>query len=95
MHFRNRADAARGLEQEGVPRREREREHPERDHGREVEGRDARADAERLAERIRVDLDNCRSELPGCSTLEKVFAYLQKRNITFIFSPLLTFIFWL
>ena len=44
-----------GLQDEGVAAGDRHAEHPHRDHRREVERRDARADAERLAHRIDVD----------------------------------------
>ncbi len=47
--------AFRGLEDEGVADRDRHSEHPHRDHRREVERRDAGADAERLAHREDVD----------------------------------------
>ena len=43
------------LEDERVPAREREREHPHRDHRGEVERRDPGRHAERLAQRVRVD----------------------------------------
>lgn len=43
------------LEDEGVAGRDGDREHPHRHHGREVEGRDARDDAHRLADRRHVD----------------------------------------
>ena len=54
------ADAGRGvalrrLQDEGVAAGERHREHPHRHHRREVERRDAGADAERLAHRPAVD----------------------------------------
>ena len=45
----------RGLQDERVPARDRDREHPHRHHGREVERRDAGGDAERLAQRPAVD----------------------------------------
>ena len=45
----------RGLEHEGVPAGDRRRPHPHRHHRREVERRDARDDAERLADRVDVD----------------------------------------
>ena len=41
--------ALRGLEDEGVAGDHGQREHPERDHHREVEGRDPRTDADRVA----------------------------------------------
>ena len=44
-----------GLEHEGVAAGDRQREHPHRHHGREVERRDARDHAERLADRGDVD----------------------------------------
>ena len=44
----------RRLQHEGVAARERDREHPERHHHREVERRDPGADAERLQPRVRV-----------------------------------------
>ncbi len=44
-----------GLEDEGVADGQGRRQHPERDHGREVERRDARYDAKRLADRVNVD----------------------------------------
>ncbi|OLE17654.1 MAG: hypothetical protein AUG88_06265 [Actinobacteria bacterium 13_1_20CM_4_68_12] len=43
------------LEDERVAAGERRRPHPHRDHGREVERRDPRADADRLPDRIDVD----------------------------------------
>ena len=46
----------RRFEDEGVAAGDRHREHPHRHHGREVERRDAGADAERLAQRIAVDV---------------------------------------
>ena len=45
----------RRLQDERVPAGERHREHPHRHHRREIERRDARADAERLQPRVRVD----------------------------------------
>ena len=45
----------RRLEDEGVAAGDGERRHPQRDHGREVEGRDAGADADRVADREQVD----------------------------------------
>ena len=47
--------AVRWLEDEGVARDDGQREHPERDHYREVEGRDACADADRIAVQVLVD----------------------------------------
>ena len=44
-----------GLEDEGIAAGNRRGEHPHRDHAREVERRDAGADADRLADRIHVD----------------------------------------
>ena len=45
----------RRLEHERIPAGERHREHPHRHHGREVERRDARADADRLQARVGVN----------------------------------------
>jgi len=45
----------RRLEHERVPGRQRNREHPQRHHRREVERCDPDADAERLAQRVHVD----------------------------------------
>ena len=52
---RHRRVALRRLEDEGVAAGERRRELPHRDHGREIEGRDAGDDAERLAHGVEVD----------------------------------------
>ena len=58
-----------GLEHERVARRDRQGMHPQRDHHREVERRDAGADAERLTERERVDV---RGDLVGVLALEQL-----------------------
>jgi hypothetical protein len=55
-HQGGRGVLLRGLQDEGVAAGERYREHPHRHHGREVEGRDAGADADRLADRPAVDI---------------------------------------
>mmetsp|Transcript_69742 Transcript_69742/g.145744 ORF Transcript_69742/g.145744 Transcript_69742/m.145744 type:complete len:207 (-) Transcript_69742:305-925(-) len=47
QHHGGQRHALRGLHQEGVAGSHRRGEHPERDHGREVEGADASADAQR------------------------------------------------
>ena len=52
---RHRRVALGGLQDEGVAAGDGHAEHPHRDHRREVERRDAGADAERLAHRIDVD----------------------------------------
>ena len=44
-----------GLDDEGVAGRDRERQEPERHHRRKVEGRDRRADADRLTDDLAVD----------------------------------------
>ncbi|MNX85344.1 hypothetical protein D3C86_1171790 [compost metagenome] len=56
---RQRRIAFRWLQDEGVAAGNRRGEHPHRDHAGEVEGRDARADADRLADRIHVDGRAC------------------------------------
>ena len=45
-----------GLQDEGVAARDRDRIHPQRHHRREIERRDAGAHAERLAQRVRIDV---------------------------------------
>ena len=55
MRNAGRRVALRRLQHEGVAAGERHREHPHRHHRREVERRDAGADAERLAHRPAVD----------------------------------------
>ena len=68
---RQRRVALGRLEDEGVAAGNCGREHPHRDHAGEVERRNARADANRLADRVHVD---CRA----CTLGE--FALLQMRN---------------
>ena len=46
----------RGLQDERVAADDRDREHPERNHGREIERRDARADADRMANGLAINL---------------------------------------
>ena len=55
QHHRHAGIALRGLQDEGVAAGDRRREFPHRDHRREVEGRDAGDDAQRLAHRIDID----------------------------------------
>src|SRR6266511_3833238 len=57
------------LENEGVAAGDRDRVHPHRHHRREVERRDAGADAQRLAEGVRVD---AAGDLVGVGALEQV-----------------------
>ncbi len=59
------------LQDEGVAAGDRRGEHPHRDHGREVERRDAGADADGLADRVHVDA--------GAGTFGEL-ALLQMRN---------------
>lgn len=55
-HDRGERDLLARFQDEGVAAGDREWIHPERDHGREVERRDAGADAEELKERLAVDV---------------------------------------
>ena len=66
---RGRGVALGRLEHERVAARDRHRVHPHRDHGREVERGDARAHAERLAERVGVDVGR---HLVGVLALEQL-----------------------
>src|SRR5690606_2662305 len=61
--------ALTGLKDERVTCGERRAHLPQRDHGREVEGRDARDDPQRLAHRIHVDT---RAGSRGILTLKQV-----------------------
>jgi len=54
------------FEDEGVPRHDGKREHPERDHDREVEGRDSGANADRIAIQVLVD---ARGDVPQGASL--------------------------
>ena len=53
---RRQRDLFRGLQDKRVAADDRDREHPERDHRREIKRRDARAHADRVADRLAVDL---------------------------------------
>ena len=61
----------RRFQHEGIPGRQRNREHPHRHHRREVKRRDPGADAERLHQRVAVDAG---------PDVRRVFALLQMRN---------------
>ena len=67
-HFCSAWDSLRGLEHEGVAERDRQREHPEGDHGREVVRSDTSHDSKRFS--VRVDID-ARSHILGSLTLGK------------------------
>ena len=58
-----------GLRMNVLPQRDRRREHPHRHHRREVEGRDAGDDAQRLADLVDVD---ARARLLAEAALEQV-----------------------
>jgi hypothetical protein len=68
-----------GLEDEGVPAGDREGEHPEGDHRREIEGSDADADAERLEHGLAVDV--------ACDVFKRV-AEKQRRGAAGVFDVL-------
>ena len=57
--YRHRGVTLGGLEDEGVAGRDGDARHPQRDHAGEVEGRDASANADRLAEAVDVDARAC------------------------------------
>ncbi len=59
----------RGLEHEGIPAGDGHRQHPQRHHGRKVERGDADADAQRLHQRVGI---NVATDIGGELTLEQV-----------------------
>ena len=69
MKLRDARVALGGLEHERVPGGDRHRVHPHRDHDREVERRDPGAHAQRLAERVQVDVGG---DLVGELALEQL-----------------------
>lgn len=75
LHRRERVLFGR-LQHEGVAADDRHREHPERDHRGEIEGRDAGADANRLAQRVRVD---------AARDVLREFAHLQRADAARVF----------